>query len=102
MRDHHQVVALPCHRYQIVVGDQQVNDVVPHPGIRPEFGLSHPGDHVSGCDGSIALLDLGPLLLEHRDGFVGQPGDFLGGTLHGVGLDQFPVPGDYALVINDN
>ena len=28
MRDHHQVVALPGHRYQMVVGDQQVDDLV--------------------------------------------------------------------------
>ena len=28
MRDHHQVVALPGHRYQVVVGDQQVDDLV--------------------------------------------------------------------------
>ena len=36
MRDHHQVVALPGHRYQMVVGDQQVDDLVPYPCVRPQ------------------------------------------------------------------
>ena len=94
-------MALPGDRYQMAVGDEQVQDLFPLRCVRPELGLPHPGNDSPGGYAAVLLDHLLPLLTEHRDGLVGQPGDLLRGGLNRVGPDQVSVPGDDGLGLVD-
>ena len=61
----------------MAVGDQQVQNLFPLRCVRSELGLAHSGDYGAGWYGSVLLLHLCPLLPEHGEGVVGQPGNLL-------------------------
>ena len=67
--------------------------------ICSQLALAQPGEDVSGGYAAVLLDHLLPLLPEHCDGLVGQPGHLLRGGLDRVGPDQVSMPGDDGLCL---
>ena len=70
------------------VHHQDVEHLFPERRVCSELALAQPGDDVSGGYADVLLDHLLPLLPEHGDGLVGQPGHLLRGGLDRVGPDQ--------------